>query len=194
MKNVQREFETVDLLLKSESQTGRTDAFILSWVKVEKQIRKLFVYMVFQFLAFSPSNKNEIIKAFVPFRNLYFDNYISGFDAIYRTSFQQIVGGDYDELRPKLDEIRKKYRNKILHGQLTGHGLNAKQLSEQVEVMRKWITLIAEKLSSEIGYDGLESSAFRKFKEPTFSSSFQFQIGNVKELDTFIKESMGGRI
>ena len=120
LKNVQREFETVDLLLKSEAQTGRTDAFILSWVKVEKQIRKLFLYIIFQFPAFSPSHKNELIKAFVPYRNLFLDNYILGFDAIYPTPFKQIVGSSYGKLQPQLDEIRKKYRNKILHGHHTG--------------------------------------------------------------------------
>lgn len=36
--NLAEEFATVDLLLPSKTRTGRTDAFIISWVKVKKQI------------------------------------------------------------------------------------------------------------------------------------------------------------
>jgi hypothetical protein len=42
------EFSTVQALWDSEAETRRVDALILSWTKYEKQLRRLFCFLVFQ--------------------------------------------------------------------------------------------------------------------------------------------------
>ncbi len=156
LKNVREEFATVDLLLPSNTFTGRTDAFILAWVKVEKQIRRIVTYLPYQFPAFT--SKDDIVRIIASSNNPYFDNFVKGFNAVYRIPFDNILGGSCGQFDKNLARI-KKYRNKILHGQLTGLALDAKQLQVEVELMRQWITLVAEKMSAEIGYDGIEPKA-----------------------------------
>jgi len=40
------EFETVEILVNSNAKTGRTDAFIISYTKLEKQVRRIFTYLL----------------------------------------------------------------------------------------------------------------------------------------------------
>lgn len=188
LENCQREFATVDLLLQCQEQTGCTDAFILSWVKVEKQIRRVFTYTAFQFPALS---KKDIISTVLKFKPTA-GNYISGFNALSSTSFQHLIGNRYGKLWPQLEGIRKKYMNKILHGQLTGYALDSKTLCDQVEIMRGWVVLVAEKLTPEIGYDGLEPNSFRKANMARFSHlGFSMQIHSPQDLETFMKKYFG---
>lgn len=42
------EFSTVAALWNSSGTTRRVDALVLSWVKYEKQLRRLFCFLVFQ--------------------------------------------------------------------------------------------------------------------------------------------------
>lgn len=50
------EFEVIDLILKSQLPTCAVDAFSLSIIKMERQLRKLFTYLVFQSSAFGPED------------------------------------------------------------------------------------------------------------------------------------------
>ena len=52
----EQEFQTVDLIVKSDAETRGVDAFALSLIKAERQIRKLFTYLMFQFPAFTVSD------------------------------------------------------------------------------------------------------------------------------------------
>ena len=46
------EFSTVDLLLGSDAPTRAVDAFAISWIKLEKQLRRLTSNLIFQHSAF----------------------------------------------------------------------------------------------------------------------------------------------
>ena len=186
-KNVQEEFATIDLLLPSNTLTGRTDAFILAWVKIEKQIRRIFTYVVYQSPAFS--SKDDIIKIIASNPRLYFENFVKGFDALYPTPFDQIIGSRYAKFMKDFARI-KKYRNKILHGQLTGLALDAAKLTTEVELMREWVSLVAEKMCAEIGYDGVEPNAFRKSNVKNFSSRYNRNIQDAKDLKSFVAQFM----
>lgn len=189
LDNVEAEFKTVDILLKSETKTGRTDAFIISWVKVEKQIRKIFFYLLLQFPAFSESYKSKITKT-LNLYVLYYDDFIKGFDFIHPESFKEIIGDDYEELKTKIDEIKRKYRNKILHGQLTGESLKNENLTELVEVIKDWVTLIGEKFSKKIQYDGIAKAIFNSEKKLD-SDNFKTQITDMDSLKKFIEDNLG---
>lgn len=46
--NYEQDFETNNLILKTEIETRGVDAFILSFIKCEKQARRIFTFLVFQ--------------------------------------------------------------------------------------------------------------------------------------------------
>ncbi len=183
--NVKEEFATIDLLLPSDTKTGRTDAFILAYTKLDKQIRKIFTYLVFQSDGLSDSSK--IIGIIAADRGLYPEHFIKGFDALYRIPFAEIMADNYDEFENDRKRI-KNYRDKMLHGQLTGESLDSKKLTEEVNLIRKWISLIAEKMSEKIGYDGVGQNSFRKSDpDKGFSNLFECKINNSDELNEFIQ-------
>jgi hypothetical protein len=191
-ENLKKEFATVDLLLtNNEFSTGRTDAFVLTYVKFDKQIRKIFTYLVFQFEALRSSS--DIIEVIASYKNLYPDNFIDGFDALYKTSFADIAGENY-ELYVNGDKERLKLmRNKILHGQLTGKGLDARKLTEEVVGIKNLMSIVAQKMHTEIGYDGLGKNSFRKSRIKDFASRFKSQIQSKNDLENFIESSMKGK-
>lgn len=98
-----------------------------------------------------------------------------------------IVGPDYEKSLNEIDRI-KRHRNKILHGQLTKEELTSTQLSDEVETMRRWISLLAEKLWDEFGYDGL-SNACEKSEMANFPK-LNATIKNFDNLKDFIKTRM----
>ena len=73
----------------------------------------------------------EIIKIISSKKYLYFENFIKGFDAIYSRSFADIVKDKYEKFITEKRRI-KKFRNKILHGQLTGEGLSVDDLRNEL--------------------------------------------------------------
>lgn len=81
--SVIKEFKTVELLINSTLPTGRTDAFIIAWVKSERQVRKIFSFIVFQFPVFDKKDVTSIIEAIADRSDLYFDDFITGFDRLY---------------------------------------------------------------------------------------------------------------
>lgn len=47
-KAVEQEFATVEKLWRSTGETRRVDALLLSWIKREKQLWRLFCFLVYQ--------------------------------------------------------------------------------------------------------------------------------------------------
>jgi hypothetical protein len=186
---VREEFRTVDILLESQTLTGRTDAFIVAWTKREKQIRRIFTYLIYQYPAFSKAHVKEILQLIASKRYLYFNSFIQGFDGLYPRTFEAVVGNRYQSLRKRLSQTRQ-YRNKILHGQPTGQSLTAKQLRDEVDLIREWCNFVARGMTAEIGYDGFARNSFRKSRMSGFSSRYRVQIASVDELDKFIETKM----
>ena len=65
MKNhTSDEFYTVDILLQSDANSRAVDAFVISWVKLEKQLRRLTSNLIFQHSEFEKekSGHEEAIR------------------------------------------------------------------------------------------------------------------------------------
>lgn len=185
------EFETIEILVNSDTKSGRTDAFIVAFTKVEKQVRRIFTYTVFQFPAFNLSDYRNVLNVIASKGFLYFGNFVKGFDAIYPKSFETIVGIALCDSFLKTDFPRlQKLRNKILHGQPTGRHLSANDLKKEIDVIQNWCLNVAESMIAEIGFDGLEWNSFRKYYEKDLASTYKVSISDVKELGTFIETSM----
>ena len=63
--NYADEFKTVDIILESAARTRRVDAFTLSLIKAERQIRKLVTHLVFQFPCFGISDVPRLRRTLV---------------------------------------------------------------------------------------------------------------------------------
>ncbi|HEY8659027.1 MAG TPA: hypothetical protein VIL78_08315, partial [Hanamia sp.] len=49
----EQDFATVNLILETSFETRGVDAFVLSLIKAEKQIRRVFTFLIFQNPAFT---------------------------------------------------------------------------------------------------------------------------------------------
>lgn len=185
------EFETVDILVKSHTKSGRTDAFIIAFTKMEKQVRRIFTYLVYQYPVFNLNHYRQIIDTVASKRYLYFRNFIQGFDAICPKSFESIVGAQPFSQLLTIDLPRiKSYRDKILHGQPTGKNLAAEDLVKEIDLMRNWCLLVATNMDAEIGFDGLQWNSFRKNNLKNIATTYKVNITTIQGIDDFIENNM----
>lgn len=190
-KGFEEDFATIELLLESKTKTGRTDAFIVAYAKLEKQVRRIFTFMIYQYPIFNLGNFKEIVACVVSKRYLDFDNFIMGFDALYPKSFETVVGSVLYKSFMDVDFPRvKDFRNKIIHGQPTGQSLGADDLSDEIEVIKNWCSQVAERMKTEICFDGFEWNSFKKCAEKDLVSVYKATISKPQELDAFIEANM----
>lgn len=159
--DIEGEFETVDVMLASNAPTRGVDAFALSLIKVERQLRKLFTHLVYQFPAFGPGEVAVLRATLGSNRRVYFDGFLSGFDALYPRSASDLIGPDYARLKGRVDES-VDHRNKIFHGQLSAHMLTRDELVRLADDIRSWCVALAKGATAEIGYDGFGRNSFQK--------------------------------
>lgn len=184
--DVSAEFETVDAVLASGATTRRTDALVLSWVKVEKQLRRLFSFLVYQNPAFSKSDQIALVKVFVANRRLYWESFIRCIDAHGPVTVRQLIGAEYDQCIKGLERIRD-YRNKILHGQISGQNITSGQLEKDMHFLRRWIEQLASAAQASLGYDGIGRNTFHKAKEKGSNPRRQYPFSTVKDFEKWLK-------
>lgn len=186
---VEQEFATVDLLLSSNAETRGVDAFALSIIKCEKQVRRLLTHVVYQFPQFEARDIRELRSTLSKYRTVYFEGFIRGFDAIYPRTIQSMIGRDHSRLRPRLDEA-VNHRNKIFHGQLTSQSLSREMLLEYVADIRSWCSALAVGALDELGYDGFARESFRKSERKGLWERCKVQLPDVPSYDQFIQDHM----
>lgn len=132
------EFKTVDLLVSSSADTRAVDAFALSLIKAERQLRRLFTYLVYQFPCFNAADISQLKEALGRER-VYFEGIERGINTLCSCTVQDLVGPDYARLRQRLNDAID-YRNKIFHGQLTADRLSREDLFVLVSDIRTWLS------------------------------------------------------
>ena len=155
------EFQTVKLIVDSSAETRGVDAFALVLIKAERQMRRLVTHLVYQFPCFSEKDVSGLRDVLGRNRAVYFEGFERGFDALYPQTVKDLVGAEYDRLRPRLDEAID-YRNKIFHGQLTSIYLGREDLLGFVADIRAWCEVLALGADVEFGYDGFARNSFQK--------------------------------
>ncbi|WP_417699859.1 hypothetical protein [Pseudophaeobacter sp.] len=165
MKNtVSLEFTTVDLLLKSDAETRAVDAFAISWVKLEKQLRRLTSNLLFQHSAFEEGvsdHKAAIRTAILRKATGNHDRFIGAIYRLSNHSVKDMIGDRYRDLK-RDTSAAYRHRNKILHGQQTGWSLTRPDLERSVSSMWEWCELLAAGADEHIGYDGFSRDSLRK--------------------------------
>ena len=182
------EFQTVDMLINSTAETRGVDAFALTLIKAERQIRKLFTYLVFQFPSFNETDVSGLRSTLTQNRNVYFSGFVQGIDALYSRSVQDIIGQEYVTL---LDELHRAidYRNKIFHGQLTTARLSRGDLLQIVKSNRRWCEILAGEAMKEFGYDGFGRPSFKKSSTDVLQN-YKTTISTLDEYRDFIRNHM----
>jgi len=187
--SIEKEFATVALILGSDAETRGVDSFALSLIKAERQARKLVTYLVYQFPAFGPTDVTALRGALGASKHVYFEGFLTGFDALYPRPVHALVGAEYAHLRPRLTEANA-YRNKIFHGQLTGRELSRQELVDLAKDINAWCTRLSAGAGGEIGYDGFGRDSFQKSAIPDLWKRYKLQLASVAAYQTFISTEM----
>jgi len=184
-----KEYETVDLLLNSGARTSGVDAFALSLIKAERQMRKLVTHLVYQFPCFGPSDVPNLRKTLYDNRRVYFDGFENGFDALCPRSVSNLIGAEYQRLKLRVAEAID-CRNKLFHGQLTARNLSHEDLLAYVGDIRDWCRGLADGAEAEIHYDGFGWNSFQKSSIPDLAKSFKIQLASLTDYEAFMRTYM----
>ena len=160
---LKQEFATIDSIWHSNAETRRVDSLILVWVKYEKQLRRLFCYLIYQHPKINEAQIDKVLETLVENRNLYPETFIKLINALKVVPINKMVGSEYQQLWSEITRI-KKYRNKLIHGQNTGLKIQSPQLERDVLHVVNWISALASGAERIIGYDGIKRNTFRKAK------------------------------
>jgi hypothetical protein len=188
--SLQAEFAVVDFIKNSGAATLGVDALTLSIVKLERQLRRLFIHLVFQCDAFDDQSVPDLLATLERFGDVNVTGFIKGIDVLARCSIADMVGGTYFETRLKLREIYK-VRNKVFHGQLSGLCLDRDQLLEMVATVRGWCELLAAGAIAHIGYDGFERDSYRNSAN-ALAAEYREQLASVDAYRVFIRQHVAG--
>lgn len=178
---LKQEFATVEALLGSGAETRRVDSLLLSWIKYEKQLRRLFCFLVYQHPNITDDTINSVISVMAQNNSLYPETFIRGIGALGVPSVPTLIGQNHAQLAAEVARI-KKYRNKLMHGQATGRAIQSNQLERDIRWLVQWIDELGVGADSAFGYDGLRRNTFRVAKATAniavaaypFSSSVTF--------------------
>jgi hypothetical protein len=185
----EEEFKTVDLLISSELPTRMVDAFSLSVIKAERQMRKLFSYIAFQNKNLTRAHVDELRNVLAGFRNIYFAGFISGIDELSNRPLSEIYGNQYESNLERLNKAIS-YRNKIFHGQLTNEKLSSADLLSIINNIKLWCRRLSEVTYEHYGYCGFGRNSFQKASKD-LSQTISMPISDAKEYKKFIKTHMG---
>jgi len=151
------EFATVNLILGSECQTRAVDGFCLAWIKLERQLRKLTAYLLYQASQITVRDAGKLREAFYAHGSLDYTSFIGAIHHLSGVSVGNMIGERY---RPLRTEIQGCYRirQKIFHGQQTGQSLDREALLTRIDAIREWCRLLASGAADHLGYDGFSGN------------------------------------
>ncbi|GEO85551.1 MULTISPECIES: hypothetical protein [Alphaproteobacteria] len=151
------EFATVNLILESECQTRAVDGFCLAWIKLERQLRKLTAYLLYQASEITVRDAGKLREAFYGHGSLDYTSFIGAIHHLSGVSVGNMIGERY---RPLRKEIQGCYRirQKIFHGQQTGQSLDREALLTRIAAIREWCRLLSSGAADHLGYDGFSGN------------------------------------
>jgi hypothetical protein len=187
--SVEREFETVDVVLKSSAETRGVDAFALALIKAERQVRRLFTHLVYQAAAFSAADIPGLRATLAANRRVYFAGFLAGIEALYPRTVKSLIGAEHDHLKARILEAID-HRHKIFHGQLTTQALTREDLIGLATDIRAWCRALASGAMAEVGYDGFARDSFRKSTVATLSQRLRLVLKDTTDYAAFIKAHM----
>jgi len=177
---VKTEFVTVQTVLDSGAATRAVDAFALSLIKHERQLRRLLTYSVYQFPVFGGNDVGALRRTLAANREIFAEGFVRGLDALWPQPVDVLIGARHAELTKSLNRTVGA-RNKIFHGQVTEVGLNRKTLLGLVADLGEWCTLLAKAAEAAYGYDGFGRDSYRKGSDAKLHTRFAIQIKSLPD-------------
>ena len=180
------EFATIEALWKSDAKTRRVDALLLSWIKYEKQLRRLFCFLVFQHPNIDQKEIDQMIAVIAANGQLFPETLIAGTQELGVKPVSELLSSRWTVLSKELMRI-KDYRNKLMHGQMTGRRLSSDYLERDVIVMVDWIHSLGEAARSEYGYDGVGRNTYRHAKAGGAQVVRKYPFSTPEEFESWLK-------
>ncbi len=181
------EFSTVELLWQSRAQTRRTDSLLLAWVKYEKQLHRLFCFLVFQHPSINEQTIDSAITALVDNRRLNPRTFMAAIKALGVISIPELLDEDHARLSTDVSRIQR-IRNKLMHGQITGQKISSPQLEQDIILLIDWISCLADAAETHFGYDVLGRNTFRKAKSVAKINVDKYPFGSVSEFRKWLSD------
>jgi hypothetical protein len=185
-QRLKTEFATVESVWHSGAQTRRVDSLLLSWVKYEKQLRRLFCFLVFQHPHITEHAISNVINSLAQHNHLYPETFTRGIDAMGATPVRVLVGPRYAEMSAEIKRI-KRYRNKLVHGQVSGNAITSSQLERDVAWIVDWVAALAEGAHATLGYDGLGRNTFKTAKTTPAIPVQQYPFSNPHDFGAWLR-------
>lgn len=185
---VDNEFSTVNILLNSDAETRGVDAFVISWVKLERQLRRINGNLIFQHSALkeeSSEDREAVRRALLAKRTADHNKFIAGIRKLSGFTVCDLVGSPYRKLKRDVDRAYK-FRQKIFHGQQTGNSLTREQLISNVDSIKEWCVLLAAGSNYRLGYDGFSKNSLHKNRRPEITQAVD--NGVATDWEKFIKD------
>lgn len=107
------------------------------------------------------------------------------------TPVPQLLGAKYALLEPELRRI-KGYRNKLMHGQITGQNITSRQIERDVHHLIDWVATLGVASAAEFGYDGIQRNTFRSAKAVAKSAVASYPFSGASEFKSWLKGLAGG--
>lgn len=172
------EFRTIDLLAASDCKSLGVDAFCLSWIKYERQLRKLVAYLVFQSSALSNANTKELRQALYENTGIAHTNTRDAIRRLTGESASALVGDRYRHLNRSIQKSFEA-RQKIFHGQQTDKSLSRPNLISMSADLREWCERLSDAADHAFGYDGFSgTTSLFKGDRPALTTRVDREIGN----------------
>jgi hypothetical protein len=169
---VETEFQTVDLILSCNASTSKVDAFCLTWIKFEKQLRMLTANILYQgsmFAESDDSSRQAIRAALVKRNNIKHDHFIGGIRRLTGQPMNTIIGDRYKYLKREIEQA--------------GKNLKARDLAMSQARVREWCEILAREGAVRFGYDGFSRNSLQKNhrNDVTTAVDNALQYGDWKE-------------
>lgn len=145
------EFATVALILNSGFETRTIDALILSLVKYEKQLRRLYFFLVREN---SNLKELEIEMEIGGNKSLFAGNFMEGVARISGHKISDVIGGKFNVLNNKMVKLNGR-RNKLIHGQRTGAKLGSDDLVAHIKDVVDWMNALSIGAAKKFNFDGV---------------------------------------
>jgi hypothetical protein len=184
---LQEELATVVAVWESGGATTAVDALILTWVKYEKQLRRLFAFLVFQHPEIDKTSIMHAIAIIAANSKLNPQTLTKAINALKAVSIEALVGESHGKLTTEIDRI-KGIRNKLVHGQITGKNLTTHHIQSDVCLLIDWITALAAGSKDKFGYDGLSRNTFVKAKAANVVQVSMYPFLNTTEFAIWLNK------
>jgi len=116
---------------------------------------------------------------------------MKGIEELQVASVPQLLGDKYATLEPEMRRIRG-YRNKLMHGQITGQKITSPQIERDVHHLIDWVATLAASADAKFGYDGIRRNTYRAAKATSISSVARYPFNSAAEFKAWLKGVAGG--